>query len=457
MKNTIDIKKYYKRSIDVQLYNWYKNTDNKTIALVSGARRIGKTYSLRFLGQTEFKRYEIIDVQQLEKRVVNRLKNKGTNINYFIEYLLLNFGISESEINEDLLIIFDEIQEHGELKEAISLFNSYFKCRFACTGSALWIDDTYGTRPTADYEKFFVYPFSFEQFLTIIGDGYDLFENEKEEFDRRIEKSGNKKLLKLLRLYMVVGGMPQPIQHYLDNMNKDDVFASLQECKKIAIITTYKNDLVRYSKDLKLRLLDTYSDIVRDIGRYRQIEEVMPVYKKLEEMNLVIIARNLLNVNRKLSLSVDKSFAKPFLLDIGVLFYYLCDNSNSLVVQSYCKTFVDGKDTDDNGFIYENFVASTLIQHGYNPYFKLFDASNIEGEEKTYELDFVFSGSKETIAIESKSGKDKEHKSLELGLVKFNKIKSSYILCKSYKFDKKNSQRGPHYIPFYALVFLLEK
>lgn len=457
MKNTIDEKTYYKRDIDVQLDNWYKNTTNKTIALVSGARRIGKTYSLRFLGQTKFKRYEIIDVQQLAKRVVNKLKTKGTNINYFIEYLLSNFGINESDISEDLLIIFDEIQEHGELKEAVSLFNSHFKCRFACTGSALWIDDTNGTRPTADYEKFFIYPFSFEQFLIIISDGHDVFESEKEKFDKRVEKSGSQKLLKLLRLYMVVGGMPQPIQHYLDNKDNDDVFASLQECKKTSIITTYKNDLVRYSTDLKLRLFDTYLDIIRDIGRFRSTEGTISVYKKLEEMNLAIIARNILNVNRKLSLSVDESIVKPFLLDIGVLFYYLCDNSNPLVVKSYCKAFVDGKDTDDNGFIYENFVVSTLIQHGYAPYFKVFNSVNKKGEEKTYELDFLFSGINETIAIESKSGKDKEHESLLVGLTKYKKIKSSYILCKSYKFDKKNLHRGPHYIPFYALEFLLEK
>lgn len=457
MKNLIDEEKYYKRNIDAELANWCRNTTNKTIALVSGARRIGKTHSLKFLGQTKFKHYEIIDVQQLAKNVVNGLKKKGTNIKYFIEYLLLNFGIDESDINEGLLIIFDEIQEHGELREAVSLFNSIFKCRFACTGSALWIDDTNGTRPTADYEKFFVYPFSFKQFLSIIGEGNDLFLEEKEKFNKKSDGNANQKLMRLLRLYLVVGGMPQPIQHFLDHKDDDDVFATLQQCKKTAIITTYQNDLIRYSDVFKLRLTDSYLSILRDIGKFRTSEGMIHAYEKLEQMNLIIVTKNLTSVNRKLFLSTDESIIKPFLLDVGVLFYYFCENANPLVVQSCCKTFVDGKDTDDNGYIYENFVASTLIQHGYIPYFKTFEAANDKYEIKTHEIDFLFTGIDETIALESKSGKDKEHKSLIRGLKKYNKIKSSYILCKSYKFDRNNLHRGPHYIPFYALEFLLEK
>ena len=456
MTEKININKYYKRNIDQQLNEWSKNTKEKSIALVSGARRIGKTHSLKFLGQTQFERYEIIDVQQLGDNVVNNLINKDKNIDFFAEYLLSRFGISESSINEKLLIIFDEIQEHNELKESISRFNSHFKCRFACTGSALWIDDTNGTRPTADYKKFFIYPFSFKQFLNILNEGSDLFEAEKIVFEKRTSKSCNQKLFRLLRLYIVVGGMPQSIQHYIDNKDNADVFSSLQELKRTNIISTYEKDLIRYSKDFNLNLADLYFDIIRKIGRYRQIDTLKPSLNKLEEMNLVIVSRNILNINRKLSLSIDDSVIKPFILDVGVLFYYLCNNDNPLVVQSYCKSFVDGRDNDDNGFIYENFVASTLVQHGFTPYFKVFDSTNEYNENKTYELDFLFSGISETIALESKSGKDKEHSSLKIGLSKYDKIKSSYILCKSYEFNKKNSRRGPHFIPFYALEYLLE-
>lgn len=263
--------------------------------------------------------------------------------------------------------------------------------------------------------------------------------------------------MRLLRLYMVVGGMPQPIQHFLDHKDDDDVFATLQQRKKTAIITTYQNDLIRYSDVFKLRLTDSYLSILRDTGKFRTSGGMIHAYKKLEQMNLIIVAKNLTSVNRKLLLSTDESIIKPFLLDVGVLFYYFCEDTNPLVIQSCCETFVDGNDTDDNGYIYENFVASTLIQHGYMPYFKTFEAVNDKGEIKTHEIDFLFTGIDETIALESKSGKDKEHKSLIRGLKKYNKIKSSYILCKSYKFDRNNLHRGPHYIPFYALEFLLEK
>lgn len=456
MKNEIDVNKYYKRNIDKELAVWSKNNRDKTIALIGGARRTGKTHSLCFLGKTQFDRYEIIDVQNLSEKDLKLMMDKDKRVSNFISFLLSKFGVSIDEINENLLIIFDEIQEHNELKESISIFNKELKCRFACTGSALWIDDTNGTRPTPDFKKFQVYPFSFSQFINIINEGKDLFEKERESFAKYKNIRANSNLLRLLRLYMVIGGMPQSIQCYLDNINNPSLFSLIHETKKVSIVSTYENDLNRYSNKFKEPLFALYKDIIREIGKYREKGSLNNAFDKLEQMNLVLLSKNLNDINRKLSSSIDDRLVKPYLLDVGILFYYFCDNFNLKVVESLSRQFVCGKDSDDNGYLYENYVASTLIQHGYIPYFKMFEDED-DGECKKYELDFVFSGIDETIVIESKSGSPKEHKSLERGLKKYDKLKRSFILCKSYKIDKSNLHKGPHFIPFYALDFILEE
>lgn len=454
MKNKIDrIERYFLRSIDEQLEKWATNKD-KTIALINGARRTGKTYSLQYLGENQFDNYEIIEVNEISDEVLHLLIDKGRTIDNFCDYLLSEYDISKDKINNKLLIVFDEIQEHNELKETISVLNSNLDCRFACTGSALWINDTNGTRPTADYESFNVYPFSFEEFLKIIGES-DQLKDAKTAFLNKKDKDGDINLLRLLRLYIAIGGMPQPIACYLDHKDDNNLFIKINRCKKISIINTYENDLKRYERIFNLHLLREYKTIISSIGKPRDITNNKEIYEKLIKMNIIVAASNLLNINNKLSSSFDDNYVKPFLLDTGTLFYYLCGDERDELVKSFYENFINNKDSDDNGYLYENFVASSLVQYNIIPFFKSFTGVDENEEEKIYELDFVCSHKTGPTILEAKSGSDKEHKSLELGLKKYQKVKQGFILCKFYRFDKKNYQKGPHYIPFYALMFLL--
>ena len=454
MKIEIKKERYFKRLIDDQLNSWATRTNPKTIALINGARRTGKTHALAFLGENEFKNYEIIEVDKMNDEDVKNLVDKSKRLDFFCEYLLLNYNITKASINKDLLIVFDEIQEHNELKETISFLNMVLDCRFACTGSALWINDTNGTRPTPDYEQFMIYPFSFVQFLRIINKE-ELLKKEQDIYEKKLDHDGSRELLKLLRLYIAIGGMPQIIDCYLDNHNDDNLYCEIHRCKKISIVNTYENDLRRYGQKFKLRLLEEYKSIIRCIGIPKDINPFKEIYEKLEQMNIVILSKGLNDIQTKLYLSVNDSFVKPFLLDVGILFYYLCDEEKEDIVKSFYDDFVSGKDNDNNGYLYENYVASTLIQNYLKTFFKTFSETNEDGVEKKYELDFIFSNGKGPIVLEAKSGGEKAHKSLERALQKYQKIKQSYLICKYYVFNKQKLQRGPHCIPFYAMDFLV--
>lgn len=457
MNNEIDVSKYYERKIDSDLLKWKSNPD-KTIAIIGGPRRIGKTYSLKYLGQLRFKDYVVIETQNLSPQIVSSFLNKDNRLDFFRGYVLTNFGIDIDSLSADLLVIFDEIQEHSELKESISYFNKVFDCRFACTGSALWIDDTNGARPTPDYERFDVYPFNFHEFLKIIGEGEDLLINERERFFKKESFPANPKLLKLFRLYVAIGGMPQSIQCYKDKIGKANLFAKVQNKKKVSIASTYKTDLARYGKLFKEPLTEKYREITLNIGKNVIDPDYQSTYRRLDSMGLVILPTNLSDVNKKTKLSLDETRIKRFLKDVGMTFYYLCEGENDDNINSFYSNFVNGKDSDNNGFLFENFVASTLNQFQCETHFKVFKATDEStGEEKEYELDFIFNSHRQLIALEAKSGSDKTHKSLLKGLTKYNKIDSSYILAKSYQFNKANLKKGPNTIPFYALVFLLEE
>ncbi|MBO7615136.1 MAG: ATP-binding protein [Bacilli bacterium] len=455
MNNLIDESKYYKRKIDNDLEKWALNTAEKTIALIKGVRRVGKTHSLMFLGQKHFKQYKVIQVNDLTQKEVKFLMDKTDRVKNFYEFLLSKFNIDRSVVNRNFLVIFDEIQEHSELKELISFLNRELECRFACTGSALWIYDTNGTKATGNYELFSIYPFSFVQFLDIVGEDLDLIKKEKTIFESEKDKTANQELLKLFRTYVAIGGMPQVIKCYLEHKNDDDLFYKLNCRKKTSIVSTYEQDLNRYQTKLDLDLFSEYKNIIRNIGLVKDINNLKNIYEKLEAMNVIVLCKNLNDINKKLSSSVDEYLVKPFLLDTGILFYYLCENDNENLIISAYKDFIDGIDRDNNGYLYENYVASTLIQKGIPPFFKAFQAKDDNNETKNYELDFVFGNVEGPVAIEAKSGTCKKHKSLEVGLKKFQKLKQSYLLCDAYKFDKGRIQRGTHYIPFYALDFLI--
>ena len=452
MKMKID--RYFARRIDDQLSEWAHRSNHKTVALISGARRTGKTYSLHHLGQTLFSKYIIIDVQELNDEMVSGLLDKDKRVDYLCDLLIAN-NITKEDINEKLLIAFDEIQEHNELKASISVFNRDLDCRFACTGSALWINETGMTRPTTDYEPFTVYPFSFPDFLAIIGKKELLSKERDTKLNVHKRFNPDNELSRLLRLYIAVGGMPQSILCYLDNQNNPNLYTELNRIKRISVVSTYQNDLARYSKEFGIDLSGEYGAIRSCIGRVNNISSVMNVYDKLERMNIVIVSKNLNEINKKLPSSIDNGTIKPFFLDTGILFYYLSDDSRSEVVSRIYEDFIKGKDSDDNGFLFENYVASSLKQQGIDVFFKVFSEEN-DGETKNYELDFVFADRSGPIVLEAKSGKEKEAKSLARALIKYHNIHSSYVLGKCYQFNGANSAKGPHTIPFYALSFLLE-
>ena len=357
-------------------------------------------------------------------------------------------------------MVFDEIQVHSDLKESLVLFNKTFECRFACTGSALWIEETEGTRPSPDFEYFKINPFSFSEFVSIIDPTqYENYCLEKELFfsnKTALEGKHNKSLYKLLREYIAVGGMPQVVSCYKNNYKNSNVYEMVHKCKRDKIIKVYEADLKKYDKLKNLKLSETYLNVIQNYGRIIDIsEDNFTNFRKLEETNIVIFSLHIQNFNEKLNGSVDLYRIKPFLLDVGILFYYICGTENDNVARKLYKDFVLNKDGDDNGFLYENFVASTLNINKFGCFFKTFmDASEEDPNiQKQHEIDFVYSGINGIVALEAKSGGNKNCHSLLKGLLKYSKIKEGYILCKSYCFINTKGGQGPFYIPFYSLDF----
>ena len=452
-------KDYYPRKIDEKLKEWKKGlTREKTILLLGGARRTGKTEALSHFGQSSFSRYDIIKVQDLSKDELDQLTKKGDVKKNFVDYMLPR-NFSEADLNGDVLIIFDEIQEHNELKTVISKLNEVFQCCFACTGSAMWINSSDEERPLPGFYPMTMHPFTFDEFLSAIG-GRDVWLKEKANLHTKTPIRENKELAKLYKTYIVVGGMPQAIAEYISNRsNSTQCFSLVDSIKRRDILNVYQADFEKYDKIKKWKLEDRYNFLKTMISKMVVVEEEDKIddYSRMNNSNVMLLFYDLCELNEKPSLSFSTSRFKPFFLDTGVYFTYLLSSFREEDVHKKYIDFINNDDDDNNGPIWENVVASTIASYDYGKFFKFIkrnpESKREEERENDHELDFVLSGKDGIVALEAKSGKNKQHKSLKLGMEKYQNISKSFVLGQSY--IPSNANQKEAYIPFYALELLL--
>jgi len=449
---------YYERIIDKDLIKWKTRAKtNKSIILMGGARRTGKTKTLEHFGREKFDYYKIIEVQNLSSKDVSFLKKKGKEIDNFIEFMMVN-GTSEDKLYGNTLIVFDEIQEHNELKNVIDILNRNLPCFFACTGSAMWINYGNGERYPASFESFTMHPFTFYEFINALNKT-ELYIKEKNVFMRGKDSIENNELAKLYRIYAAVGGMPQAIKKYIECGGNDDCFYDIDLLKNNSILNVYQADYEKYDKQNGWTLEKKYNELKAKISTIISIENNdANAYENIGKSGIILFAHDVKDLDIKLGKSIKNDVFKPYYIDSGLYFSSIIVVKREDVIKKIYLDFIDDVDNDNNGAIWENVVASTIRNYECELFFKFIEKkeeSKYEEERKdNHELDFVFITKKGLVVLEAKSGKNKKHISLELGLKKYKKISKAYILSSCYKFNKANS-KGPHFIPFYALEFLI--
>lgn len=442
---------FFKRKIYDQISDWKENRSDKYALLIKGARRVGKSTIAEEFAKNEFKSYILIDFAHTST-AIKKLFDDTYNLDFFFLQLQQLTGVRLYQ-NESV-IIFDEVQLLPKARQAIKYLVADGRYKYIETGSLLSIKkNTKDILIPSEEHKISMYPMDFEEFLWATGD--EITADTIRLLLSRKKSAGNtlhRNLMRIFRLYMLTGGMPQAIETYLEYNNLQIV----DEIKR-EIIDLYEEDFIKIDgTGLAGDIYDAIpSNLSRNASRYvlsdardgiraEQMRQLLPDIMSSYTVNIAYHANN---PGIGMSLEKDPGRYKLFTSDVGLFITLTFKDKNYTENVIYNKLLSDKLEAN-LGYVYECAVAQILTAKGYNLFYYTMqsDTSN-----HLYEIDFLTSTGTKINPIEVKSGNYRGHKSLDVFCDRFSsRIKDIFLVhTKDYKQEK-----GIHYLPVYMIPFL---
>ena len=233
-------------------------THDKRSLLITGARQVGKTYSIRKVGRECFK--HVVEINFIEQPDAVRLFSGQKGAKDLL--LRLSAFANKPLVPGETLIFFDEVQECKEIVTAIKFLVDEGSYKYVMSGSLLGVElDDLRSVPVGYMGEMEMYPLDLSEFFEAIGIGTDVVDYLRKCFDERLPVDDfiHQRMLEAVRLYLVVGGMPAAVQKYLDTNNLRSVYEEQR-----GIIRTYKRDITKYDHNRKLQIEEIYDLIPSD-------------------------------------------------------------------------------------------------------------------------------------------------------------------------------------------------
>lgn len=389
-----------KRKIDDYIRNYYQTTRNAL--LITGARQIGKTYSIRQFGKTFKSFVEINFVESPEAVALFKGAKSSSDI-----LLRLSAITTVPLIKGETLIFFDEVQKCPDIVTAIKFLVDEGSYRYILSGSLLGVElKDLRSEPVGYMGIKDMYPLDFEEFISCVGINATVINSLREAWRNRtpVDEFIHTKLVELFRLYLVVGGMPAAVSKYIDNNNLQEVMSVQQD-----IIRLYKRDIAQYDPHNKLYIEEIFNlippelnaknkrFILKRLNEHAKFDRVENSFLWLTNAGVALPVYNVEEPKTPLLLSRSRNLFKLFQSDIGLLASQYAEGIQLRIISG---------DNDINfGAIYENAVAQELVAHSIRPYYY--------NNKKRGEVDFVIELGGKVLPIEVKSGKDYEtHRAL---------------------------------------------
>ena len=446
MKKSVFARKIYR-----EILEWKENRSDKYALLVKGARRVGKSTIVEEFAKKEFKSYIMIDFAHASKDIKDLFEDT-----YDLDFFFLQLQqLSGTKLYEkESVIIFDEVQLLPKARQAIKYLVADGRYKYIETGSLLSIKkNTKDILIPSEEHKISMYPMDFEEFLWAIGDEVSI-----ETIRTLLEKkrpAGNaihRNLMRIFRLYMLIGGMPQAVETYLEKNN----LQAVDEIKR-EIVDLYEEDFTKI--DASGLAGDIYDAIPANLSsnasryilsnaregiRSERVRDLLPDILSSYTVNIAYHANN---PAVGMALEKDVGKYKLFTSDVG-LFVTLAFRDKNYVENIIYNKLLSDKLEANLGYVYENVVAQMLIAKGNNLFYYTMGNNS---SNHLYEIDFLISAGNKICPIEVKSGNYRCHKSLDQFCEKFrSRIGNKYLVhTKDYKWEN-----GINYIPVYMLPFL---
>lgn len=410
--------------------------------LLTGARQVGKTYSVRRFA--ERKGWQLIEINfLLQPETKDIIRGAGD-----LRELLLRISAYANQplVKGETLIFFDEIEELPDVITWVKAFVDDGTYPVILSGSLLGVElKNIRSIPVGYMDELQMFPCDFEEFVlalgvqnTVISHLRDAWENGK-----KVDDYIHQKMMSLVNLYLLVGGMPAAIQTYLDTNDMQRVMAEQK-----SILSQYKNDIARYDSNEKLYINDIFDLIPSELNAknkrfiLKQLNEHFKFSRHensftwLKDADMALPTFNANEPRVPLLMSRSSNLFKLFQNDVGLLASQYADGIQLRILQ--------GETIINYGAIYENLVAQELHAHGWNLYYF---SSKVQGE-----IDFLLEQDAQIIPVEVKSGKNyARHVALDK-LLKNTEydIQKAIVLCN----DNMKIIDKVVYAPIYMLMFI---
>lgn len=438
----------FKRKIYEQMHRWKRERNGSTALLIKGARRVGKsTLALQF-AKNEYKSYILIDFANVSKKI-NELFDDISNLDLFFMRLEVETGVKLYK--RESVIIFDEIQLKPIARQAIKYLVKDGRYDYIETGSLLSIKKNVKNIVIPSEEtRLTLYPMDFEEFYWALGNTATYETLRKFWEIKQPLGSSHRKIMRDLRLYMLVGGMPQAIDAFLQTNNLQTVDDIKRE-----IIELYQDDFNKIDNTGRASQLFAAipSQLTNNAGRYQissvlenqDAQRVANVVADMADSMTILLAYHINDPNVGMPLSQNIYRYKMFVADTG-LFVTLAFRDKAFTENTIYSKLLSDKLEANLGYIYENLVAQMLKSTGNELFYHTFPTEN----NHNYEVDFLLSRSNKLCPIEVKSSGYKTHKSLDSFCQKYSsRIKDRYLIyTKDYQTDGQTSCLPVYFTPF---------
>ncbi len=425
----------FKRKIYDELLKWKKESAGSTALLVEGARRIGKSTIVEEFAKREYKKYLLIDFSLAEQALRDNFDNLGDMNAFFRELFII---VGESLPVRESLIIFDEVQLFPKARQAIKHLVKDGRYDYIETGSLISIKkNVQDILIPSEEECIQMFPMDFEEFLWANGNElYPAIIRDAFNTRKPLGAEAHRKIIKLFRNYMAVGGMPQAVRAFVEG--KD--FSAIDREKR-NILRLYLNDLEKYDNAEGKKAAVVFKSIPEQLSHHNRIFKFSSVDKDartrnyrnaMEFLDKSMMVNNCVNVTKPelaLELYADNSSFKMFMGDTGLLVTHILQNNKEVADKLYRALILDDVGINQ-GMIFENMTAQMLRSQGYALYFHEYRYSaDGNTSEKNYEIDFIIVKDKHLVPIEVKFSNYKSHKSFDYFREKYRlRLQEKYIV-----------------------------
>ena len=418
------------------------------ILLVNGARQIGKSYLIRYVGQKLFANFVEINLKE-DKEGERIFADVHSTDDLYMR--LSNYYTKPLGNKIDTLVFLDEIQSYPHLLTMLKFLNQEGRYRFIASGSQLGVAlSQTPSVPIGSVEIQQMFPLDFEEFLWATGVGAEWIGHVREQYkcEEALEENTHNLLLKRFQYYLLVGGLPDAVNRYLEDRNMVRVRAVHSDVHEL-----YRIDASQYDNEHKLKIRRIYDLIPSNLENkkkrivYKQIEnktgkhfaDYADEFEYLTNSGVALDVLAISNPKFPLRESEQKRLLKLYLNDVGLLTNLLYGLNVNAVLQDIRSVNL--------GTVYESVVAQELHAHGFPLHY-------YDNKQKG-EVDFLIDDFErlKVLPLEIKSGKDyTEHSALTkfINTAEYG-IDRAIVFSNERRISRKD---GIVYMPIYYCMFL---